>query len=85
LPAAAGVEAVAALFAGGGVDGAGAAQRGEARLGAEPAGVVAGGDQQRGGGPGAYALFCQEAGWGGVGEERFQPASSWAISAVRAW
>jgi hypothetical protein len=44
LPAAAAVEAVAALLAGGGVDRAGAAQRGETCLGAQPAGVVAGGD-----------------------------------------
>jgi len=44
LPVAAAVEAVAALLAGGGVDQAGAAQRGETCLGAQPAGVVAGGD-----------------------------------------
>jgi hypothetical protein len=63
-PVAAAVEAVAGLLAGGGVDGAGAAQRGEARLGAQPGGVVADGDQQRGGDLGSYAGFGQEPGWG---------------------
>src|SRR5947207_8720861 len=43
LPVAAAVEPVAELLAGGGIDRAGAAQRGEAGLAADPAGVVAGG------------------------------------------
>ena len=65
LPVAAAVEAVAALLARGGVDRARAAQRGEARFGAQPAWVVAGRDQERGGGPGADAGSGQEAGGGG--------------------
>ena len=67
VPAA--VEAVADLFAGGGVYRAGAAQRGEACLGAQPAGVVADGDQQRAGGLGGGAFLGQELAGGGVGDQ----------------
>ncbi len=63
---------MAALLAGGGVDRAGAAQGGEARLGPQPAWVVAGGDQQRGGDNGADALLRQEPGRGRVLEECLQ-------------
>jgi len=70
VPAA--VEAVAALLAGGGVDWADAAQRGEARLGAHPGRVVADGDQQRGRDAGAHACPVPEPGRGGVLNERFQ-------------
>jgi hypothetical protein len=51
VPAA--VEPVPAGLAGGGLHRRGAAQRGERGLGVQPPGVVAGGDQQRGGAVGA--------------------------------
>jgi hypothetical protein len=50
LPVAAAVEPVPVGLAGAGRDGVGAAERGEGGLGVQPFGVVAGGDQQRGGG-----------------------------------
>ena len=46
MPVAAAVEPVADLLAGGGTGRAGAAQRGEAGLAADPGGVVPRGDQQ---------------------------------------
>jgi hypothetical protein len=48
------------LLAGGGINRAGAAQRGEAGLGAEPVGVVASGNQQLGGDLGGHALLGRE-------------------------
>jgi hypothetical protein len=69
LPVAAAVEPVAELLAGGGAGRAGAAQRGEAGFLADPAGVVAGGGQQRGGDLGGDALPGQKSRRGGVREE----------------
>src|SRR5262249_39788037 len=69
LPVAAAVEPVAELLAGGGIDRAGAAQRGETGLAADPAGVVAGGDQQGGGDLSGHALLGQELRRRGAREE----------------
>jgi hypothetical protein len=56
LAVAAAVEAVPAGLAGGGLHRRGAAQRGERGLGVQASGVVAGGDQQRGGAVGPDAV-----------------------------
>ena len=60
LPVAAAVEAVSLGLAGGCFDGADAAQGGEGGLASQPFGVVAGGDEQRGGGVGADAVAFQQ-------------------------
>jgi hypothetical protein len=62
---------VPAGLARGGLHGGGAAQRGERGLGVQPPGVVAGGDQQRGGAVGADAVQVAQLGSvaGGEGVE----------------
>jgi len=66
---AAAVEPVADLLAGGGIHRAGTAQGGEAGVAADPAGVAAGGGQQRGGDLPGHALLGQELFRGGVDDE----------------
>ena len=62
---AAAVEAVADGLPGGGCDGAGAAEGGEAGVAGEALGVVAGGDEERGGGVGSDAVGGEQGGIGG--------------------
>jgi len=61
LPVAAPVEPMAGRLAGRGVDRGDPAEVGEGGLGADPVGVVAGGDEQQGGGVGADTLQGQQA------------------------
>src|SRR6266496_1561519 len=68
LAVAAPVEPVAVCLARGGVDRGGAAEHREGGLGAEPFGVVAGGDQERAGGVGADAERLDEPRRGSSGE-----------------
>ena len=67
VPAA--VEAVADGLARGRLHGAGAAQRGQGGVGAEPVGVVSGGDQQAAGGLHPHAVAGQQSRGGPAGED----------------
>ena len=64
---------MAALLAGGGIDRAGAAQRGEAGLAVQPGRVVPDCDEQGAGDLGGYPLLAQKPRWGGVLDERTEP------------
>ena len=76
LSVAAAVEPATLGLAGGGFDRADAAERGEGGLAVEALGVVAGGDEQRGGGVGADAVTLQQL--RGVGCD--QRAVIWLLS-----
>ena len=72
-PVTAAIETVALGFAGGCLDGADAAERGEGCFAAEPFGVVAGGDDQGGGAVGTDA------------DRRSWPAQAVRAAVMRCW